>query len=300
MVSPAFSLYEISGVSIEGSKGFKPLVNARGLLHANKQISQELMETHFSKNTFRIRIQDDQDFSPSGQPYRDYIALLAQRAKRLYLEVTTNGHYPGESGFQACVDAIKFQLHDIVTSLNQSWNRLDSLTVRYNSCFFGEIEELRIDADGLAAHKEARVIWVIDNRTDEKRSLNHTDMKQLYLHSATIANALCALDTPVSNFRIFGDLSGPDLSRISHKFNISVPEIHEKLDKYGQRINEKAEEFRDMATKHPQSAEIYMKMVRMHEQIFSTRAVGPRSFVQYGQPASIAEYRRQLALTFPR
>jgi hypothetical protein len=236
-------------------KSFKPFDNIRGLLLANRQVSQELKEAHWSKNTLLIRIQEDPPSNMPGRSYHDDTAQITQRAKKLYLDVATTEHQRGESGFEACVDAVKCQLHDIVTSINRSVERLDSPTVRYTSCFPGEIEDLRVDADGLAAHEQARVIWVMDPRNDKMSPLNHTEMKQLYLHSTNIADALCSLKIPVTSFRIFGDMSGPDLARISHKFNIAIPRVTNNLDRYGQRINRQAEDARAMARSNPGSAQ---------------------------------------------
>lgn len=292
MVSHGDNLFDICDGPTQGSRF---LVNVRGLLLANKQISQELKETHWSKNTFFLLVHEDHPLNMFGQPYHDYTARITQSAKKLYIDITTTENHPGERDFQACVNAIKRQLHDIITSLNRRSDKLESLTVRYTSCFPGEIEDLRIDADGLAAHKQARVIWVMDPRTDKMRSLNHTEMKQLYLHSTTIADAFCNLTLPVSNFRIFGDLSGPALSRLSHKFNSSVPQVQEKLDKYGQRLNKRAEECRDMAGDDPDLVEVFADLISMHEQIFSTRALAIRNVALYGPPSG-PEYDRQMAL----
>jgi hypothetical protein len=102
MGSPGISIFTIKDVPIAG---FKPLINARGLLLANRQISMELKETHWSKNTFLIHVQEDHPFCPPGRSFHDYVApFTTQKAKNLYLDVTATTHQPGESGFQACVD----------------------------------------------------------------------------------------------------------------------------------------------------------------------------------------------------
>ena len=294
MVSPGVSPIDVHGVPV---LGFRPLVNARGLLLANRQISQELVETHWSKNTFLILIEDHFLNTP-GLPHHDYTVDITKSAKNLYLDVVTTDNYPGEPGFQACVDAVKRQLDDIVTSLNRSVTKLDSLTIHHVSCFPGEIEDLRIDADGLAAHKKARGILIMDSRTDKIELLENREMKQFYLHSTNIADALCALKMPVSNFRIFGDISGPGLSRLSRKFNTPVPEVHEKLDKYGQRISEQAEKFRAMAA-NSAVPDMWMNMVRTHEQIFSTRAAALRKIAMSDLSPSSPEYHRLMAIALP-
>jgi hypothetical protein len=292
MGSPGISIFTIKDVPIAG---FKPLINARGLLLANRQISKELKETHWSKNTFLIRVQEDHPFCPPGRSFHDYVApFTTQKAKNLYLDVTATTHQPGESGFQACVDTITRQLNDTVASLNRYGDRLDSLTVRYTSCFPGEIEDLRVDADGLAAHKQARAIWVMDPRNDKMSPLDHDEMEQLHLCSTAIADALCALSIPVSTFRIFGDISGPDLSRISRKFNIPVPQVVENLDKYGQRINERAEKHRILA-RNSSDAAMWLKMAKVQDQIFSTRALAVRKVTQSGLSSFDPEYHRRLA-----
>lgn len=293
MVSPNYTLYLIRNVLIYG---FKPLVDARGLSLANKQISRELNETLHAKNTFLVQIRDDHVCDMSAQEFRNYVAHFL-KAKNLYIDIATPKYQPGESGFQASVNTIKRQLLTLIISLERAGAILDSLTVRYTSCYPGEIEDLRVDADGLAAHREARVIWVMDPRTGKMDYLEHAAMKQLYLHSSTIADVLCASKIPVADFRIFGDISGPDLSRISRKFNTLTPSLGEvKLDKYGQRFDKHAEWCRDMANKHPDMAENWLDQAKFQEQIFSTRASAVRKVALFGPPSSDPEYARLMAL----
>ncbi|KAG9560841.1 hypothetical protein KCU71_g7786, partial [Aureobasidium melanogenum] len=293
MASPEFTLTLVRNIPIWG---FKPLVLARGLLLANKQISQELKEAHYAKNTFLVQIRDDHVCDTSAQGFRNYVTHFL-KAKNLYIDIATPKYQPGERGFQVSVNTIKRQLLTLIISLEQAGANLDSLTVRYTSCYPGEIEDLRVDAHGLAAHRQARVIWVMDPRTKKMDYIEHATMKQLYLHSNTIAAVLCASKIPVSNFRIFGDISGPDLSRISRRFNIPTPSIGElKLDKYGQRLNKHAEWFRDMAKKHPDTAETCLNQARFEEQIFSTRASAIRKVAMLGPPSSDPEYARLMAL----
>ncbi|CAD0109125.1 unnamed protein product [Aureobasidium uvarum] len=290
MASPEYTLSMVQNVPIYG---FKPFTDARGLLFANKQISQELKEANYAKNTFLFTVRDDHVCDTSAQEFRDYVAHFL-KAKKLYIDIATPKDHPGESGFQASVNTIKRQLLVLFVSLERSGASLDSLTVRYTSCFPNEIEDLRVDADGLATHKQARVIWVMDPRTDKMRSLNHTEMKQLYLHSTTIADVLCASKIPVSSFRVFGDFSGPDISRISRKFNIPVIPVDAKLDKYGQRVHKDGEMCRNMARDHPDRADIWLKQTKSMEQIFSTRAGAIRKVAMLGPPDG-PEYDRLMA-----
>lgn len=296
MVSPEFTLTIVRNTPIWG---FKPLVLARGLLLANKQISQELMEIHFSKNTFLALVQDDHVCDGSPPAFRNYVAHFT-KAKNLYIDIVTNKYHPGENGFQASVNTIKRQLLTLILALNRTGTSLDSLTVRYHSCFDGEIEDLRIDADGLAAHPQARPIWVVDSRTDKFHVIEHAEMKQLYLHSATIAKALCALEVPVSKFRIFGDMSGPDLTRLSHKFDFAIPQVDAALDEYDQRISKDAENAREMASRDTDTAKLWSDLARSQDRIFSTRVslrrraimAAPPSFV----PGAEEEARRLMAI----
>lgn len=293
MVSPNYTLYSIRNVLIYG---FKPLVDARGMSLANKQISQELKEVLYVRNTFLVQIRDDHVCDTSAQEFRNYVAHFL-KAKNLYIDIATPNYQPGESGFQASVNTIKRQLLTLIVSLERAGAVFDSLTVRYTSCYPGEIEDLRVDADGLAAHKQARVIWVMDPRTEKMDYVEHAAMKQLYLHSSTIADVLCASEIPVSSFRIFGDISGPDLSRVSRRFNTPIPSLGElQLDRYGQRLNKHAEWCREMANKHPDTAETWLDQARFQGQIFSTRASAIRKVAMLGPPSSDPEYARLMAL----
>ncbi|KAG9595627.1 hypothetical protein KCU77_g5554, partial [Aureobasidium melanogenum] len=296
MVSPEFTLTSVHNVPIWG---FKPLVLARGLLLANKQISQELKETHFSKNTFLALVQDDHVCDEPPQAFRNYVAHFT-KAKSLYIDIVTNKYHPGENGFQASVNTIKRQLLTLILALNRTGTALDSLTVRYRSCFDGEIEDLRIDADGLAAHPQARVLWVINPRTDKNHIIEHAEMKQLYLHSTTIAKVLCALEVPVSKFHIFGDMSGPDLTLLSHKFDFTIPQVDAELDDHAQRISRDAERAREMASRNPVTAQLWLDLARSQNRIFSTRVSVRRRAIMASPPSCVPgaeeEGRRLMAI----
>ncbi|THY85642.1 hypothetical protein D6C95_07812 [Aureobasidium pullulans] len=292
MVAPAVSVYKIRGTPIFG---FKPLVNARGLSLANRQIARELEEVYWSKNTFLIPVDEANPFDAPDQNFRGYVEHLA-KAKRIYLEIQTQKHHPGEKGFQACR-----QMNGIVTALNQAGDALESLDVRYTSCFPGEIEDLRIDADGLAAHKDARVIWVMDPRTDKMRTLKHHEIKQIYLHSSSIATALNALTVPVNNFRVFGDFAGPEINRMHLKFGLEVPKVAQRLDRCGQRISKDAEISREMARKSPGLGSTLEDLAKSQEQIFSTRALAIRHAIMFSPmpltlPGGEEELQRRMAL----
>ncbi|THV93851.1 hypothetical protein D6D26_08017 [Aureobasidium pullulans] len=277
MVAPAVSVYKIRGIPIFG---FKPLVNARGLSLANRQIARELKEVYWSKNTFLIPVDEANPFDAPDQNFRGYVEHLA-KAKRIYLEIQTQKHHPGEKGFQACVTTIQRQMNGIVTALNQ----------------VGEIEDLRIDADGLAAHKDARVIWVMDPRTDKMRTLKHHEIKQIYLHSSSIVTALNALTVPVNNFRVFGDFAGPEINRMHLKFGLEVPKVAQRLDRCGQRISKDAE----MARKSPGLGSTLEDLAKSQEQIFSTRALAIRHAIMFSPmpltlPGGEEELQRRMAL----
>ncbi|TIA06386.1 hypothetical protein D6C81_09921 [Aureobasidium pullulans] len=287
MVAPAVSVYKIRGTPIFG---FKPLVNARGLSLANRQIARELKEVYWSKNTFLI------PRTPLMHPtFRGYVEHLA-KAKRIYLEIQTQKHHPGEKGFQACVTTIQRQMNGISVTLSSLL-----MFAIHTSCFPGEIEDLRIDADGLAAHKDARVIWVMDPRTDKMRTLKHHEIKQIYLHSIIIATALNALTVPVNDFRVFGDFAGPDINRMHLNFGLEVPKVAQRLDRCGQRISKDAEMSREMARKSPGLGSTLEDLAKSQEQIFSTRALAIRHAIMFSPmpltlPGGEEELQRRMAL----
>ncbi|KAK6007714.1 hypothetical protein QM012_004528 [Aureobasidium pullulans] len=296
MVSPEYTLTIVRNTPIWG---FKPLVLARGLLLSNKQISQELMETHLAKNTFLVMIQDDHVCDTSPQAFRDYVAHFT-KAKNLYIDIVTNKYHPGENGFQASVNAIKRQLLTLIIALNRTGTALSSLTVRYHSCFDGEIEDLRIDADGLVAHPQARPIFVVDSRIDKFHMIDHAEMKQLHLHSTNIARAFCGLDVPVSEFHILGDMSGPDLTRLSRKFDFTIPQTDVELDRYDQRVSRDAQMAREMAGQNPVTAGTWLALARSQDQIFSTRVSIRRRAILANPPSCVPgadeEARRLMAM----
>jgi hypothetical protein len=130
MISPGMPLW--------GVKGYQPLVDARALLNANQQINEELTSTLFTKNTF---------ITPVGEYFR--YAYTPQ-----LLDIKHPNYSNG-------VAALKHNFNHIVESLNQLGNNLESLKIRFISCFHGRVEEMRGDIDPLLTQPNARPVQVM-------------------------------------------------------------------------------------------------------------------------------------------
>ncbi|TIA09929.1 hypothetical protein D6C80_08353 [Aureobasidium pullulans] len=190
----------------DGTTGFQPLLDVHGMSLANKQVNRELMTTFFSKNRFFLSVDDK-------HPY----------------------WVPAD--YRKGVIVVNYSMHHIVKTLNSVGKGLKSLTVNHISCYAGEIEELRRDADILATRKHVRNIQVM--RPDHDiQELDSKGIKEFFLHSNNIANAISQLTIPVKQFRMFGDVSGNDIQRLYHKFGViddHVDEHEDNRDENGQK-----------------------------------------------------------------
>jgi len=153
MISPGTPLWDV--------KGYQPLVHARGLLNANKQINEELTHTLFTKNIFITPVGEYFRYATPGQlfAYKLDPTSLAQ-IKHLVISVSTQldiGHPNHSDG----VAALKHNFNHIVQSLNQLGNKLESLKIRFISCFAGRVEEMRGEIDPLLTQPNARPVQVM-------------------------------------------------------------------------------------------------------------------------------------------
>ncbi|THY81628.1 hypothetical protein D6C92_10307 [Aureobasidium pullulans] len=233
MISPGTVL----GTSLIGRKIPCPRAKIVGLLLANKQISHELLEIAVSQNVFLVPVNETIELNSPGNIFRrKFNPSLVSKIERLHINVCTEID-PFDDSYHVGVSKVQKSMDHVVRTLNEAGKTLKSLTVRYMSCYPGEVEEMRHDADALVKNPGARCIQVMrvcDGRLD---ALNLTNMQAFYLHGANIASALEALTTPVKQFSAYGDISGLDLKRMYHHFNlpfeIEKPRYH--LDRWGQK-----------------------------------------------------------------
>jgi hypothetical protein len=153
MISPGMPLW--------GVKGYQPLVDARALLNANQQINEELTSTLFTKNTFITPVGEYFRYASTPQLFARKLdpTSLAQ-IKHLVISVSTelDIKHPNHSNGVA---ALKHNFNHIVESLNQLGNNLESLKIRFISCFHGRVEEMRGDIDPLLTQPTARPVQVM-------------------------------------------------------------------------------------------------------------------------------------------
>ncbi|TIA38019.1 hypothetical protein D6C78_04308 [Aureobasidium pullulans] len=233
MISPGTLL----GTSLIGRKIPRPRAKIVGLLLANKQISHELLEIAVSQNVFLVPVNETIELNSPGNIFRrKFDPSLVSKIERLHINVCTEID-PFDDSYHLGVSKVQKSMDHVVRTLNEAGTTLKSLTVRYMSCYPGEVEEMRHDADALVKNPGARCIQVMrvcDGRLD---ALNLANMQAFYLHGANIASALEALTTPVKQFSAYGDISGLDLKRMYHHFNlpfeIEKPRYH--LDRWGQK-----------------------------------------------------------------
>jgi hypothetical protein len=295
MVAPGFSFSGDGGLEV---RGFRPLEHARGILLANKQISNELIQVFWSNNTLLIPINEEDPLDAPGQSriYRKTVLPALAKVKKIELVIRTERFCPYDKEYQGVVAKVRRAMNQIVRKINQAGNDLDSLTVRYSSSYPDEIDEMRSDCDGLAANKDARPVWAMDPRTDKMQMIKHDEMKGIFLVGDNIADAIIKLTVPVKTFRIFGDVSSNVIERLHHKFGIELPKVDDAArDKYGQKLDEQAEKFKRIG-----SDSLMGDMVKSFEQIFSTRCRALRFAIMLNPypdytPAGEAELERRMA-----
>lgn len=166
MISPGTVL----GTSLIGRKIPCPRAKIVGLLLANKQISHELLEIAISQNVF-IELN-----SPGNIFRRKFDPSLVSKIGRLHLNVCTEID-PFDDSYHVGVSKVQKSMDHVVRTLNEAGTTLKSLSVRYMSCYPGEVEEMRHDADALVKNPGARCIQVMrvcDGRLD---ALNLANMQ---------------------------------------------------------------------------------------------------------------------------
>ncbi|THY19499.1 hypothetical protein D6D01_07047 [Aureobasidium pullulans] len=209
------------GTPLWGTEGYQPLVNARGLLHANKQISAELTSTLFTQNTFIIPVGEYFRYQITSQLFTRKLDLESlSQIKHLVISVSTqlDIKHPRHSNGVA---ALKHNFNHIVKSLNKLGNNLESLKIRFISCFAGRVEEMRGDIDPLLTQPTARPVQVV--RMDNTIfTFTHNDVRRFYTSGFDLADAFEGLEIPIENFQIYGDLPGEVIERLTRKFGAAA------------------------------------------------------------------------------
>ncbi|KAI4723066.1 hypothetical protein E4T48_00710 [Aureobasidium sp. EXF-10727] len=251
---------EISpGTPLWGVKGYQPLVHVRGLLNVNKQINDELTSTFFSKNTFLIPVGEHFRYAITGQLF-SYKLDTASLAQIKHLVVSVGAHFDIKHPRHGDgVAALKHNFKHIVKSLDVLGNKLESLTIRFISCFHGRVEEMRAQIDALLTEPSARPVQV----------MREDGSVRFYTSAFDLADAFETLHAPVKTFEIYGDVPAQVIKRLNRKFGVggqdskdsdstssafvpttiaSRPGNH---DTTGQHRKTLAELVKGMAAKHP-------------------------------------------------
>lgn len=145
MISPGTVL----GTSLIGRKIPCPRAKIVGLLLANKQISHELLEIAVSQNVFLVPVNETIELNSPGNIFRrKFNPSLVSKIERLHINVCTEID-PFDDSYHVGVSKVQKSMDHVVRTLNEAGKTLKSLTVRYMSCYPGEVEEMRHDADAL-------------------------------------------------------------------------------------------------------------------------------------------------------
>ncbi|KAG9552436.1 hypothetical protein KCU71_g12298, partial [Aureobasidium melanogenum] len=207
------------GTPLWGVNGYQSLVDARGLLNANKQINEELTHILFTRNIFLIPVGEGFRYQITGQLFSLKLdpSSLAQ-IKHLVISVSAQWDikHPRHSNGVA---ALKHNFNHIVKSLNMLGNTLESLKIRFISCFHGRVEEMRGDIDPLLTQRTARPVQIMrmDNTVF---TFTHDNVRRFYTSGFDLGDAFENLNIPVKHFEAYGDLPDEVIERLNRKFGV--------------------------------------------------------------------------------
>jgi len=258
------------GGTIDGKSGFKPLADASGLLRANKQIWKEAISVFWSGNTFVSLIDAGSTYTGTAQIF-DVPVDPAHIAKIRHLRLVVQDLVvPEMRNRDMAVRLFQRNTRHMTRSIDTYCHNLESLTVHYVSAYMGQIQLMRRDIDALQTHPKAQPVMLqrgTDNRID---TLARSNFRTFFVNQFNFADAMSAMQRTVKHFDISGDLPGEVITRPETKFGTqstvadeeeaatTTADVHaqpprERLDnETGQRHNDSAAFFRDLAARNPE------------------------------------------------
>jgi len=211
MISPGTPLYNVHG--------FQRLIDARGLLLANKQLNDEANVAFFSKNTFLVPISEMGSFRDSRQYFRanmntKYLPKIRNLNIVIRENIPLQHHHRNKM-----IAVVKGNIIHVVNALNNGANDLRHLKIRYISSVSGELERNRAAVDALLANPEGAPSVCLD-REETRMTLTKANVRRFCETAYNISSAVSALNCPVAHFQIYGDVPSEVVERLEKKFKV--------------------------------------------------------------------------------
>ena len=211
MISPGTPLYNVHG--------FQRLIDARGLLLANKQLNDEANVAFFSKNTFLIPISEMGSFLDPRQFFRANMNTK-YLPKIRNLNIVIRGNIPLQHRHrEKMINVVKGNIVHVVNALNNGPNDLRLLKIRYISSVSGELERNRAAVDALLENPEGAPSVCLD-RNETRMTLTKTNVRRFCETAYNISSALSALNCPIAHFQLHGDVPSEVVERLEKKFKV--------------------------------------------------------------------------------
>ena len=257
------------GGTIDGKRGFKPLASASGLLRTNKQVHREATTIFWSGNHFVSLIDVDSTYTGTAQIFDVPVAPVHIAKIRNLRLVIQDLIVPEQQNRNIAVKVFKRNTLHMTRSIDTYCRNLNSLTVHYVSAYLGQIQLMRRDIDPLLTHPKAQPV-MLQRGTDQRiDTLTRKNFSKFFEIQYIFADAMTSMQRTLKHFEVYGDLPGNVITRLETKFgkvmnrdaesDASAANTSKTLqqrdridEKTGQRHNESAAIFRDLAARDPE------------------------------------------------
>jgi hypothetical protein len=211
MISPGTPLYDV--------RGFQGLIDARGLLLANKLLNDEANVAFFSKNTFFVPISEEGSFRDPRQFFRANMNTKYLPEIR-NLNIVIRENIPLQHRHrERMIEVITGNITHVVNALNNGGNDLRRLKIRYISSVTGELERNRAAVDALLADPEGALSVCLD-RAETRMTLTKANVRRFCEPAYKIGSAFSALNRPIAHFQLYGDVPSEVVERLEKQFKV--------------------------------------------------------------------------------
>lgn len=227
----ALEYFDDTGIMPGSDKKYPFIVDAMGLLLANKQIHAEANAVLFSKNTFVVLVEWERvhcfwrcerpDCHPPGTPCFIMLHNLLQ-IKHLYVMVT-NTRALKDPMLKVESATLHTNLKTVVGAFKHAGNKLTTLKLRYTSCFEGQIEAMRDDIEGPARPGMPERPVMLKDKYGKYHRMSRAEANERLFTYCNILNPLRHLKGVAEDVKIRGDLPGAYIDELTAVLSVDDP-----------------------------------------------------------------------------
>ena len=252
------------------------IVDAMGLLLANKQIHEEANTALFSKNTFLILVEWERAFpfwrcenkgcDPPGVPC--FITFHNfKKIKHLYILVTNTGAL-SDPLLKADSLCLEKNLKTVAKCFLDGGNKLKTLKIRYTSCFEGQIDAVRDSLEGELPKGMPERKTMLKDRYGEYHLVSRAEAPAKLFKYHKSLDPLRELKGIADDVKIRGDLPQAYMEDLTEVLSKPVSDVSGAVKK--KRETEAAE--RKKRQEQEQNSSFYACMKRLAEKYKGTDA----------------------------